>query len=226
MGLNTANAQTQEVAMQIRHVFDDSLENMIQNQLVNRGIRVPKVLEAFRNVDRKDFVLSEKKDQAYADQPLGIEQGQTISQPYIVGFMLQALELKPSDKVLEIGTGSLYNAALLAELAAEVYTIEVKEELYKKALLKKAEHQIKNVHLKHADGSQGWPENAPYDAIILTAAPAYEVPSTLFDQLKLGGRLIAPVGHEVQDLYLYTKQADEIKKQLLTHVRFVPLVTH
>lgn len=199
-------------------------ESMVRSQFEARGIRDTRVLAAMRKVPRHLFVPESVRGLAYSDRPLPIGFDQTISQPYIVAFMTEALRPAPGSKVLEIGTGSGYQAAVLGELAGEVYSIEIVPELARRAqeLLKALGYE--NVHVKDGDGYQGWPEHAPFDAIILTAAPP-EIPQALLDQLKPGGRLVAPVGRENQDLVVVTKTEDGFLRESLLPVRFVPMVT-
>lgn len=198
-------------------------EEMVEEQIRRRGISDKAVLDAMRNVPRHLFVPENLQDMAYADCPLEIGEGQTISQPYIVAYMTEKLKLKPSDKVLEIGTGSGYQAAVLAYITSSVYSVEIIPELALLARenLKKA--GIKNVHIKCDDGYKGWKENAPFDAIIVTAAPE-KVPQPLLEQLAEGGRLIVPVGRQnsTQYLILYEKKNNKISSRTLLPVRFVP----
>ncbi|MDT7829456.1 protein-L-isoaspartate(D-aspartate) O-methyltransferase [Pricia sp. S334] len=197
--------------------------HMVEKQLKNRGITDRPTLQAMSRVPRHEFVPDRLKGDAYDDGPLPIGEGQTISQPYIVAFMTQSLNLKPSDKVLEIGTGSGYQAAVLAEIVDSVYTIEIVEKLGHRAedLLQRLEYS--NVYVKVGDGYGGWPEKAPFDAIIVTAG-AEEVPPPLLEQLNEGGRLIIPKGAQgsVQQLILATKSKNKIKTEKLLPVRFVP----
>lgn len=198
-------------------------EEMITNQLERRGVTNPEVLQAMRNIERELFVPEDLKKHAYEDRPLPIGEGQTISQPYIVAYMAQELQLESKDVVLEIGTGCGYNAAILSELVEQVYSIEVVEWLagFAKENLRKA--KIENVTTRHSDGFKGWEENAPYDAIILTAAPP-SIPQPLKDQLKTGGRLLAPVGNMRQSLKLIMKTGENsFKEKDLLPVRFVPM---
>jgi protein-L-isoaspartate(D-aspartate) O-methyltransferase len=198
---------------------------MVDRQIRVRGVKDPRVLEAVEKVPRHLFVPAPLKYAAYGDYPLPIGEVQTISQPYIVAFMTEALRLKPDYKVLEIGTGSGYQAAILAELVREVYTIEIIEELGKRAqgLLKQMGYR--NIHVRIGDGYKGWPEEAPFDAIMVTAAPD-EIPERLVSQLKEGGRLVLPVGTPsgVQELILGTKVGGRLKTETLMAVRFVPMV--
>jgi protein-L-isoaspartate(D-aspartate) O-methyltransferase len=208
--------------------FPDRIEAgriaMVELQLRGRGIRDERVLEAMTKVPRHEFVAPAFAGKAYDDQPLPIGEGQTVSQPYIVAAMLESLSLKPSDKVLEIGTGSGYQTALLAELVAEVFSIERHASLSQAAqqVLERLDYQ--NVHVRTGDGSLGWPEAAPFEGIIISAA-APQLPSSLIAQLKEGGRMIAPVGTpEVQELRLIRRLGDEIRTLRLDGCRFVPLV--
>lgn len=197
--------------------------NMIQNQLEKRGITDQKVLHVMNSIPREKFVPEDIRSLAYQDSPLPIDCGQTISQPYIVAFMLEFLNLKPTDTVLEIGTGSGYNTALMCKLAKMVYSVEIDKHLSEDAeqILKQLE--IFNVVLKNDDGFKGWSEKAPFDAIILTAAPDI-IPPVFFEQLKEGGRLIAPVGENQQHLYLWKKSNEIIEKEHLIPVKFVPMI--
>lgn len=201
-------------------------EEMVRQQLIERGIRDERVLAAMRKVPRHRFVPPEYVHAAYDDGPLPIGAGQTISQPYIVALMTELLNLRGDERVLEIGTGSGYQTAILAELAREVYTIELEAELLARARrLLVEEMGYANIFFRHGDGSKGWPEAAPFDAIIVTAAPP-EVPPALLEQLRVGGRLVIPVGTWDQDLQLIVKYGPEptdCTVQSITPVRFVPL---
>src|SRR5512139_2525652 len=168
-------------------------EKMVETQIKARGVKDPRVLSAMLKVERHRFVPRDLQTSAYSDQPLPIGEGQTISQPYIVALMTELLELKGEEKVLEVGTGSGYQAAILAELAEEVYTIEIVESLATSARKTLLELGFKNIKVKAGDGYLGWPEVSPFDVIIVTAAPDH-VPQPLIDQLKDGGRLVIPVG--------------------------------
>jgi protein-L-isoaspartate(D-aspartate) O-methyltransferase len=197
---------------------------MVELQLRGRGIRDQRVLEAMTKVPRHGFVAPAFADKAYNDQPLPIGEGQTVSQPYIVAAMLESLALSPSDRVLEIGTGSGYQTALLAELVAEVFTIERHVSLAQAAQEVLERLSYKNVQVRTGDGSLGWPEAAPFTGIIISAA-APQIPPSLIAQLKEGGRMIAPVGTpEVQELHLIRRLGDEIRTLRLDGCRFVPLV--
>jgi len=198
-------------------------ENMVRDQIEIRGVRDQNVLKAMRTVERHRFVPPEVAQVAYEDRPVSIGRDQTISQPYIVAYMTEALELKPGDKVLEIGTGSGYQAAVLAEIAGEVYTIEIIEELASTARARLSEMGYDNIVVKQGDGYYGWPEKAPFDAIIITAAPP-RIPAELLNQLKIGGKMIVPVGTIHQELLLVERTESGIKKRSLLPVRFVPMV--
>jgi protein-L-isoaspartate(D-aspartate) O-methyltransferase len=198
---------------------------MVEEQIRARDVRDSRVLDAMRRVPREQFVPVLYRGDAYADQPLPIGYGQTISQPYIVAFMTETLQVKPTSRVLEIGTGSGYQAAVLAELAREVYTIEIVGELAKRATETLSALGYPNVHVRHGDGYKGWPEHAPFDGIIVTAAPDH-VPQPLIDQLKVGGRLVIPVGSQFgfQQMTIITKTPSGIVSRESIPVRFVPLV--
>ena len=179
---------------------------MVQEQLMPRGIHDARVLAVMSKVPREEFVPEDVRAQSHSDGPLPIGQSQTISQPYIVALMTEQLRLEPSDRVLEIGTGSGYQAAVLAELVTEVYTIEIIQPLVKNAEATLARLGCKNVHVKAGDGYKGWPKQAPFDAIIVTCAPD-RVPQSLTEQLKDGGRMIIPVGEQfAQELYLLERR--------------------
>lgn len=195
---------------------------MIQEQLVARGIRDPLVIGAMRAVPRHLFVPDRWVEQAWHDGPLPIGHDQTISQPYIVAFMTEALGLKGGEKVLEIGTGSGYQAAVLAEIVDSVFTIEIVEPLGLEATGRLGRLHYDNIHVRIGDGYHGWPEEAPFDAVIVTAAPDH-VPHPLIDQLKVGGRLVIPVGADSQQLVLVTKTGDGITSRSILPVRFVPM---
>ncbi|MFL6546077.1 MAG: protein-L-isoaspartate(D-aspartate) O-methyltransferase [Candidatus Udaeobacter sp.] len=203
--------------------FSALRQQMVQQQLMPRGIKDARVLGAMSKVPREEFVPPDSRADSYEDGPLPIGEGQTISQPYIVAFMTEQLRSKPSDRVLEIGTGSGYQAAILAELAAEVYTIEIVEPLAKNAEVTLQRLGYKNVHVKVGDGYSGWLEHAPFDAIIVTCAPDH-VPQQLTDQLKDGGRMVIPVGERfAQQLYLLEKQNGRLRESAVLPVRFVPM---
>jgi protein-L-isoaspartate(D-aspartate) O-methyltransferase len=195
---------------------------MVDTQIRDRGIKDPRVLEAMRKVERHRFVRERDVELAYGDFPVDIGLGQTISQPYIVAYMTDALDVKPTDKVLEIGTGSGYQAAVLGELAREVYTIEIVPELAERSTRVLKELGYANVHVRSGDGYAGWPEHAPFDAVIVTAAPDH-IPQPLVDQLKVGGHLVVPVGRGEQDLLVLTKTTQGLREEARLPVRFVPL---
>jgi protein-L-isoaspartate(D-aspartate) O-methyltransferase len=197
-------------------------ERMVVEQIEARDVTDKLTLAALRKVPRHLFVTPGSAKHAYEDYPLPIGHGQTISQPYIVAFMTQALGLKGGEKVLEIGTGSGYQAAVLAEIAKTVYTIEILEPLADEARERLARLGYKNVKVRSGDGYLGWPEAAPFDAIIVTAA-APRIPEPLKDQLKEGGRLVIPVGDEYQELTVVTRRGGEFDEQRVIPVRFVPM---
>jgi protein-L-isoaspartate(D-aspartate) O-methyltransferase len=198
---------------------------MVENDIKGRGIKDKKVLEVMGRIPRHLFVDENLRDRAYADYPLPIGEGQTISQPYVVALMTESLLLKPTDKVLEIGTGSGYQAAVLAEIVKEVYTIEIRKYLADMAAKRLKDLGYKNVKVKHADGYFGWEDYAPFNAIIITAA-ANHIPPPLIKQLKEGGRLIIPLGSTVyyQVLTLATKKKGELDVVQMGPVAFVPMV--
>jgi protein-L-isoaspartate(D-aspartate) O-methyltransferase len=203
--------------------FDAERKRMVDIDLRGRDIQDPNVLAAMLKVPRHEFVTENNKNKAYADFPLPIGKDQTISQPYIVALMTQSAGLQPGDRVLEIGTGSGYQAAVLSELVKEVYTIEIIEVLANDARSDLERLGYNNVKVKHGDGYQGWEEFAPFDAILLTAA-APEIPQPLIDQLKEGGRMVLPLeGMLFQDLIRITKEKDQLKREQITGVRFVPM---
>lgn len=203
----------------------DRRERMVQQQIELRDIEDESVLDAMRHVPRHLFVPERWRPSAYTDQPLPIEHGQTISQPYIVAYMTDLLELEPGDRVLEVGTGSGYQAAVLSEITPYVYTIEIIEPLAQEAADRLEELGYETIEVKHADGYYGWPENAPFDGIIVTAAAGH-VPPPLKEQLTSGGRMVIPVGgvFEVQRLILLRKDEEgQIQTRSLMPVRFVPM---
>jgi protein-L-isoaspartate(D-aspartate) O-methyltransferase len=199
---------------------------MVRQQLegIGRDITNRQVLAAMSEVPRHEFVPSDVRDDAYRDRPLPIGHGQTISQPYIVALMTQVLEPKPTDVVLEIGTGSGYQAAVLSKLVRHVYTIEIVAALARRAEADLSRLGFTNVTVRAGDGYRGWPEAAPFDAIIVTCAPD-EVPPVLVDQLKEGGRMVIPVGNPFlgQDLYLLRKEGGRVERRSILPVRFVPM---
>lgn len=196
---------------------------MVRDQLEARGIKDAAVLAAMRKVPRHRFVPGSLQARAYDDGPLPIGEGQTISQPFIVGLMTELIAPRKEMRVLEIGTGSGYQAAVLAECGAEVDSIEVVPALGRRAERVLRELGYRNVRTRIGDGYRGWPERAPYDAIVLTAAPPREVPRPLLEQLKVGGRLVAPVGRGEQTLVRITRTEDGYRRENLDAVMFVPM---
>ena len=202
--------------------YRQARESMVRQQIAARGVRDQRVLEAMRKVPRHFFVPAAMQFFAYMDTPLPIGHEQTISQPYIVGFMTEALALKPGDRVLEVGTGSGYQAAVLSLLVQEVYSIEIVEPLATEAARRLQRLGYSNVKVRAGDGYQGWPDAGPFDAIMVTAAPDH-VPRPLLDQLAVGGRLILPVGRDIQTLTRIHRTRTGFKKEELLPVRFVPM---
>lgn len=204
--------------------YDELRRVMVRDQIRSRGIVTPRLLEALLEVPRHEFIPEEFAHLAYADQPLPIGAGQTISQPFIVAAMTDALELTGSERVLEVGTGSGYQAALLAQLAREVFSIESHPELAREAEQRLHQMGYTNVRVRAGDGTLGWPEAAPFDGIIVTAA-APSLPPPLVEQLAEGGRLVIPVGEEhQQELLQVIRRGEEVVQRSLHYVRFVPLV--
>lgn len=205
--------------------MSDPLDHMVDTQIRKRGVKDPRVLAAMRQVPRDHFVPREFREFAFSDGPLPLSSGQTISQPYMVAVMTEMLQIQPGDRILEIGTGSGYQTAVLAELAEAIYSVEILP-----GLLEKAQSTLKglgydNIHFKQADGWYGWPEAGPFDAALVAAAPE-DLPTPLFDQLKPGGRLVVPVGPTgaVQNLLLIKKDINgDLHTRDLMSVRFVPL---
>jgi len=204
--------------------FKEKRERMVKDQVEARGVKDGRILDAMRKVPRHLFVPWNMRSYAYHDEPLPIGEGQTISQPYIVAYMSEVLHLKGNERILEVGTGSGYQAAILAEIAKEVFTMEIVRNLSLKAekVLKKLGY--KNIYFRIGDGTLGWNEHAPYDAIIVTAAPA-EVPQALREQLNISGRMIIPVGSTFQELVLVMREKKKFKEKKLLPVRFVPLIS-
>lgn len=203
---------------------ESARNDMVKYQIKKRGITDERVLKAMRVVPRHLFVPLEYREDAYNDHPLPIGFGQTISQPYIVAFMSQALELKKTDKVLEIGTGSGYQAAILAEICDSVYSIEIVPDLARRAGETLAYLGYNNVFIKSGDGYLGWPEHAPFDALIVTCAPTH-VPEPLVEQMAEGGRMIIPVGKSIsQNLVLMEKKDGKLVERDVLPVRFVPML--
>ena len=199
-------------------------QKMVNEQIMARGVRTESVIKAMQKVERHLFVPEQYRNFAYSDRPLPIGEGQTISQPYIVALMTELLDLKKSDKVLEIGTGSGYQAAILAEICDSVYTIEIIPSLGKQAQVLLKELGYHNIHCKIGDGYLGWPEHAPYDGIIVTCAPS-KIPQPLKEQLAEGGRMVIPVGATyTQELVLVTKTKGKLIQKSVIPVRFVPML--
>jgi protein-L-isoaspartate(D-aspartate) O-methyltransferase len=204
--------------------FVEQRHRMVETQIMRRGVDDPKVLEAMRKVPRHLFVLPEHTREAYDDHPLPIGYQQTISQPYIVAFMTEVLELDRNEKVLEVGTGSGYQAAVLAEICDSVYSIEIVEPLAERASATLEKAGYDNVFIKSGDGYEGWKENAPFDAIIVTCSPTH-IPKPLQEQLKEGGRMIIPVGKSYsQELVLLIKKKGKMVRKNVLPVRFVPMI--
>ena len=211
-----------ETNQQVKDSWAEKRRKMVEGQIVSRGVKDSLVLQAMMKVERHRFVPKNMRRYAYNDEPLPIGYEQTISQPYIVAYMTESLELKGGEKVLEIGTGSGYQAAVLAEIVKEVYTIEIVEPLAKKADEVLEKEGYENIFCRFGDGYRGWPEKAPFDAVIITAAPP-RIPELLLDQLKEGGRMVVPVGTWFQELVLLTKSKGKMEKKRLIPVRFVPM---
>jgi len=218
----TSDAAIQKPAPAEAGQFTALRERMVADQLRARDIKDERVLRAMLKVPRHDFVPPGIIGSAYDDTALPLALGQTISQPYIVAYMTQVLQLKGSERVLEIGTGSGYQAAVLAEIVPEVYTIEILDELTERAQSILGSLGYRNIRFRTGDGYQGWPESAPFDCIIVTAAPDH-VPQPLIDQLKPGGRMIIPVGRFEQDLVLVEKGESGVTRRSTIPVRFVPM---
>lgn len=208
----------------MRNDFSSLREKMVEVQIAGRGIKNAKVLDAMGKVPRHFFVPEELRDSAYVDGPLPIGAGQTISQPYIVAYMTEILELRGAERVLEVGTGSGYQTAVLAEIVKDVFTIEVVATLSQRAqdVLKSLGYV--NIQFKIGDGTRGWKDFAPYEAIMVTAAPG-SVPKVLQEQLQVGGRMIIPIGVDYQELVLVRREEKTFKETRLLPVRFVPLVS-
>jgi protein-L-isoaspartate(D-aspartate) O-methyltransferase len=201
-------------------------ERMVSAQIAGRGVSNKHVLDAMRRVPREGFVAAGMEEFAYEDSPLPIAEGQTISQPYIVAAMIVAADVKPGDRVLDVGTGSGYAAAVVAEIADEVYTIERHQTLAEDARERFDALGCRNIHVRHGDGTLGWPDAAPFDAVIV-AAGGSEVPEALRDQLKIGGRLVIPIGdiiHHQRLVKIVRQSEQEFSESELEPVRFVPLV--
>jgi protein-L-isoaspartate(D-aspartate) O-methyltransferase len=219
-----SSCKTQTDKQNTSNNYKTDREYMVKNQLEARGITNKKVLNAFKKVERHLFVPDEYKNKGYGDYPLPIGEGQTISQPYIVAYMTDILNLKGNEKVLEIGTGSGYQAAILAELCDSVFTIEIFPSLGNRAKKLLDSLGYKNIKVKISDGYMGWQEHSPFDAIIVTCAPTH-VPQPLKNQLVEGGKMIIPVGDQyIQNLYLLQKSKGEIIEKAVLPVRFVPMI--
>jgi protein-L-isoaspartate(D-aspartate) O-methyltransferase len=195
---------------------------MVRDQIAARGVRDARLLDAIRRVPRHLFVPPDVRSAAHSDRPLPIGHSQTISQPYIVAFMTELAQVAPGDRVLEVGTGSGYQAAVLAEMGASVYSIEIVPDLGREAAALLSGLGYEGVQVRVGDGYDGWPEQAPFAAILLTASPA-EIPRPLLDQLAVGGRLVAPVGVASQELVVVTRTADGWQRREVLPVRFVPM---
>jgi protein-L-isoaspartate(D-aspartate) O-methyltransferase len=208
----------------VKKDFKKERERMVDTQLASRGIKDRKVLDVMKKVPRHVFVPENLLSHAYNDEPLPIGEGQTISQPYIVAYMTEILALQGEERVLEIGTGSGYQTAILSEIARQVCTVELISALSLRAqeVLKKLKYT--NILYKVGDGTYGWNERAPFDAIMVTAAPD-KIPHSLEEQLKVGGRMIVPVGSTIQELVFITRGKTKFKRKKLLPVRFVPLVS-
>ena len=202
--------------------FESARRRMLDEQIVARGVSDPRVLAALLAVPRHELVPPAERSYAYEDRPLPLGEGQTISRPYIVAVMTELLALDGSERVLEVGTGSGYQAAVLSGLVREVYTIEIVPELARRAAADLARLGYANVHVREGDGYRGWPEEAPFDAIVVTAAPDH-VPEPLVAQLAVGGRMVVPVGGLIQDLVLVRREADGVRLEHGLGVRFVPM---
>ena len=204
------------------HIFSMRRERMVEEQIVARGITDPRVLAAMRKVPRHLFVPEDQREGAYEDGPLPIGEGQTISQPYIVALMTELVAAQPESRCLEIGTGSGYQTAVLAELVKDVFTIEIISPIAARALTLLQDLDYTNVHGRIGDGSRGWPEEAPFDGILVAAAPE-QIPAPLLHQLRVGGRIVIPVGSHSQDLMLITRTEIGYREETITPVRFVPM---
>ena len=221
-GIDAAETTKTKNAVVQEDTWTAERASMVAGQIYARGVRDPRVLEALRTVPRHRFVPDQLQDNAYADTALQIGWDQTISQPYIVAYMTEAMQIPTGGKVLEIGTGSGYQAAVLAEIARAVYTIEIVPQLAEQSGRILDQLGYDAVHTRVGDGYRGWPEQAPFDAIIVTAAPDH-VPPALVEQLAVGARLIIPVGRFSQDMRIVTKTADGSTSETTIPVRFVPM---
>jgi protein-L-isoaspartate(D-aspartate) O-methyltransferase len=221
-GYDDEEAHTLSPGREKKDPFLDSRISMVEIQIAARGIKDSLVLNAMRKVKRHLFLPEHLRDMAYNDYPLPIGHGQTISQPYIVALMTELLELKGGERVLEIGTGSGYQSAILAEIASQVFSIEIVNELAEEVGKKLKDLGYMNIKVRASDGYKGWPEEAPFDAIIITAAPDH-IPEAIIPQLKMGGSLVLPIGSYFQDLYKVKKTEKGIIKDKIASVRFVPM---
>jgi len=202
--------------------FDHLREEMVQRQILARGVKDTQIIRAMSTVPRHLFVPASEVPYAYRDEPRSIGEGQTISQPYIVAFMSEQLQVEPGDRVLEIGTGSGYQAAILGQIVDSVFTIEIIPELAEQASHLLRSLNYTNIVVKQGDGYHGWAEKAPFDAIIVTAAPP-RIPPKLLEQLREGGRMVLPIGEYVQELVVVTKNKSGIAMENVLPVRFVPM---
>jgi len=212
---NKMNSNTQDS-------YAEKRRRMVEDQIISRGVKDPLVLEAMMKVKRHQYVPEHLRTSAYYDEPLPIGYEQTISQPYIVAYMTESLGLKGGEKVLEIGTGSGYQAAVLAEIVDTVFTVEIIPELAERARALLDTLGYGNVQVRAGDGYEGWPEKAPFDGVIVTAA-APRIPDPLLDQLKIGGRIVIPIGDGFQELRVFEKTAEGLKLLFTLPVRFVPM---
>jgi protein-L-isoaspartate(D-aspartate) O-methyltransferase len=203
--------------------FEEPRRQMVEKQVRARGITQAEVLAAMEFVPRHLFVPDSQRGNAYADQGIQVGQGRVIYQPYVVALMTSLLELKKGAKVLEVGTGSGYQAAVLSRVAREVYSIEIEPAVASQAAKRLTVLGYHNISIRMGDGYQGWPERAPFDAILLSAAPPKVVPKPLLDQLRVGGKMVAPVGTVFQDLQVITKAADGLEKRVVIPVRLSPM---
>lgn len=219
---NSADAQTQEDTKKAKDEYKRERREMVEQQIRARGVEDQSVLEAMLKVPRHKFVPETLAKQAYIDSPLPIGLNQTISQPFIVAYMTEAADISEKDKVLEIGTGSGYQAAILGELAKEVYTIEIIPELAERSTRVLQQLGYKNVFVKTGNGYLGIPEQAPFDAIVVTAAPD-EIPQALVDQLAVDGKMVIPVGTENQEMLVIKKTKKGVTEKRTMQVRFVPM---
>jgi protein-L-isoaspartate(D-aspartate) O-methyltransferase len=217
------DARSSEESVIAADEWGDARQAMVSSQIEARGVRDPRVLEAMRRVPRHRFVAEAWRSAAYEDRPLPIGHEQTISQPYVVALMSELASVRPGQRVLEIGTGSGYQAAVLAELGAEVRSIEIVEPLGLRARALLSELGYRNVEVRIGDGYAGWPDEAPFDVVLLTAAPP-QIPPPLLEQLAIGGRLVAPVGRgDDQDLVVITRTERGLSQRTVIPVRFVPM---